>query len=186
MLEKLFTSKNRIKILEFFFFKKNESHTREIARELKIPVSAVKREIDNLISLSLLKIDKRNIVLNKKCNYLDDLKNIFIKTDSIVYPIQDVLKNIKADFILIFGSFARGEFNEESDVDLMVVGNIGLDKVIKTISPIEDKIKRDINPVVWKLDELRKKKNTGFVKDIFKKGIILIKGDENELWKIIR
>ena len=66
MLEKLFTSKNRIKILNFFLFKKTESHIREIARELKIPVSAVKRETDNLLLIGILKQEKRSITLNKK------------------------------------------------------------------------------------------------------------------------
>jgi len=186
MLEKLFTSKNRIKILNFFLFRKTKSHLREISRELKISPSAVKREVDNLVLIGLLRFDKRDLVLNKNCNYLEDLKNIFIKTDAIIYPIQGALKKIKADFIFLFGSFARGEYSEESDVDLMVISDLGLDKTLKTIRPAEDIIKRDINPVVWKIEEFTKRKETSFVRDILKKGIIMIKGDENELRKIVK
>lgn len=186
MLKKLFTSKTRIKILNLFLFEKNETHLREISRELKIPVSAVKREIDNLTSINILKIYKNKISLNENCNFLIDLKNIFIKTESIIYPIQNALKNIKADFIFIFGGFARGEYNNESDVDLMVISNIKSFDLYKKIKPIEDKIKREINPVVWTIKNFKKQKNTGFVKDILKKGIIMIKGNENELRKIIK
>lgn len=186
MLEKLFTSKNRIKILDFFLFKKKESHIREIARELKIPVSAVKREVDNFISIGLIIKKKRNLVLNRKCNYLGDLKNIFIKTDSIIYPIREAMKNVKAEFIFLFGSFAREEYSEESDVDLGVVGEVKSFNLYKKIRPVDDIIKRDINPVVWTIDSLKKQKDSGFVRDIFKKGIIMLKGDEDELRKIIK
>jgi predicted DNA-binding transcriptional regulator len=59
MLEKLFTSKNRVKILNFFLFEKSESYIREISRNLKVSVSAVKKEVDNLLLTSILK--KREI-----------------------------------------------------------------------------------------------------------------------------
>lgn len=186
MLEKLFTSKNRIKILEFFLLKKDESHIREISRELKIPVSAVKREVDNLKSINIFEINKNKIILNKKCNFLEEIRNIFIKTDFIVYPIQETFEKIKADFVFIFGSFAGGGYKEESDIDLMIIGAVSLSAIIKIIGPIEDKIKRSINPVVWTAENLKKQKKSGFVKDIFVKKIIMIKGEENELRKIIK
>lgn len=186
MLEKLFISKNRVKLLNFFLFEGGESHIREISRKLKIPVSAVKREIDNLILIGILNINKSKITLNKKCNYLDDLKNMFIKTDAIIYPIKEAMKKVNVDFIFIFGSFARGDYHKESDIDLMVIGNQRLFDIIKILKPAEEKIKREINPVVWNLKNLKEKKSTGFIRDIFKKGILIIRGDENELRKIIR
>ena len=51
MLEKLFTSKTRIRVLNHLFFHKKETYLREIAKELKLPPSAIKRELDNLVDL---------------------------------------------------------------------------------------------------------------------------------------
>ena len=48
MLEKLFTSKTRVKLIQFLLFEQEESNLRGISKKLKIPVSSVKREIDNL------------------------------------------------------------------------------------------------------------------------------------------
>ncbi len=186
MLEKLFTSKNRVKILNFFLFEENETHLREIARKLKISPSAVKREIDNLKSINILETKKNKTTINKKCPFLQDLKNIFIKTDSIIYPLKETLKNKKIKFAFLFGSFARGEPSSESDVDLMIIGDIDSYNIYKKIRPVEDKIKRDIKPVVWTLNNFKKEKNSSFIKDILKKGILMIKGDENELRKIIK
>ncbi len=50
MLEKLFTSKARIRILDYLFFYKKETYLREIAKDLGLSTSAIKRELDNLIS----------------------------------------------------------------------------------------------------------------------------------------
>jgi len=187
MLEKLFTSKNRVKILNFLLFEKTETHIREISRELKISTSAVKREIDNLAFMGIIRINRNKILPNENCSFLEDLKKIFIKTDFIIYPIKEAIgNNKKIKFAFIFGSFARGGYSEESDIDLMIIGNASLSSIIKLTSPAEKGTKKNINPVVWTLENLKREKNSSFVKDIFKKGIIMIKGDENELQKIVR
>jgi predicted nucleotidyltransferase len=186
MLEKLFTSKNRVKIMGFIFFVKEETYLREISKKLKISVSAVKREIDNLILIGIIVKKGNKVILNQKSNILIDLKNIFIKTDFIFYPIKEALKKADAEFIFIFGSYARGEFKEDSDIDLMVIGKISSFDLYEKIKPVEDKTRKVINPVVWTVENLKKQKNSGFVKDISKKGIIMIKGEENELRQIIK
>ena len=186
MLKRLFTSKTRIKILEYLFFNKKETYLREIAKELKLSTNAIKRELDNLLVLELINKKKNKIILNKSNPFLNDLKNIFLKTDSINYPIREGLKKLNTDFILIFGSFARGDYNSESDVDLLILGNAKQQEVFKLLKPVEKIIKREINPVVWTIKELKENKNKGFVRDILKKDKIMIKGDKNEFQRIIR
>lgn len=186
MLEKLFTSKNRIKIMQYLFFNKSDTYIREISRDLKMPVSAVKREIDNLILTDILLKDEKKIMLNKKSPIIEELKSIFVKTDAISYQLREALKDKRIKYAFLFGSFARGDYNSDSDVDLMVIGDIKSIDLYKKIKTIEDKVKREINPVVWSVENLRKQKNSGFVKDIFKKEIIMIKGEENEIRQIVK
>ncbi|MBI3622822.1 nucleotidyltransferase domain-containing protein [Candidatus Pacearchaeota archaeon] len=187
MLEKIFTSKTRVRILSFLLFEKREAHIRGISKMLRIPVSSVKREVDNLLSIGIIKKQENKILINEKNSIIGDLKNIFVKTDFIAYPLEEaVRKNRKIKYVLIFGSFARGEYKEDSDIDLMIIGDIKLDEVIKIINPIENQIKKDINPIVWNVKYLIERKNEGFVRDLFSKKIIMIKGDENELRKIIK
>ena len=187
MLEKLFTSKNRVKILQFLIFEKEESYIREIARELKLSSNAVKREIDNLIGIGLIEKERNKLKLNKKSNILAELKSIFVKTDFIVYPLKMIFeKNKGVKFVLIFGSFAEGKAHTGSDIDLLVIGDLKLSEVYKMLKPVEDKIDREINPVVWTIENLWKQKNSGFVTDIFAKKIIIIRGDEDELRQIVK
>ena len=185
MLEKLFTSKNRIKILGFLFFEKDESYIREISKILKINSSGVKKDVDNLLELNILSKRGNKIFLNKECNFVDDLKSIFIKTDYVVYPIKESLNGLKADFILVFGSFARGKINNESDVDLLILSNQKAFDIYNKLKPIEKKINREINPIIWSLDDFQENKKNKLRKEIISNKYILIKGDESEFRKII-
>jgi len=186
VIEKLFTSKNRVSILAFLMFKKNESYLRQIAKETKISVSAVKREVDSLGDLGILNVSKGEVSLNEECTFIEDLKNILIKSDYLYLPIQKYLDNKNIKFALIFGSFANGMVKSESDVDLFVIGDLSLSEIYKSLKKAEGEIDRVVNPVVWTEKTFLSKKDSALVKDILKKKFIMIRGDENEFRKIAK
>jgi predicted nucleotidyltransferase len=187
MLEKLFTSKTRIKILQYLFFEKESCRIREISRQIDSPASAVKKEINNLEEIGILLKKENEFSINPLNSWKDDLRNIFIKTDYLFYPLSNLLsKNKDIDFALIFGSFARGTISCESDIDLFIVGDIENRGLIKELKKSEMIIKREINPLVWKLEELKRNKSKGLIKDINKNKIIMLKGDEDEFRRIIK
>lgn len=186
MLDKLFTSKARIKILGYLFFKKKETYLRETAKELNLSPSAVKREFDNLAEIDIIKKQKNKIILNESNPFFEELKQIFLKTDFIAYPIKEALTKKDIEFALIFGSFAKGNFNSESDLDLLIIGKISLSEAIKLLNPAEKIIGRNINTIIWNLHEFEERKKGKFAYEIFSGKILMIKGDENELRKIAR
>lgn len=186
MLERLFTSKTRVRILEHLFFYKKETHLREISNDLGLSPSGIKRELDNLSSLGLIERKGNKISLNEKNPLFENLRGIFLKTDSLIFPLKDAVSEKKIKFAAVFGSFAQEKYGLESDVDLLIVGELNLSEVYRLLKPVEKKIMRSINPVVWSEKELRNKSGTGFVKDILSKKIIIVKGDENEFRKIAK
>lgn len=186
MLEKLFTSKIRVKLLIHFLFSKEKFKLRELARKLKLPVSAVSRELRNLQELSIIKKEKDYFTINEDCNFLPELRNLFLKTDAFKVEFEKALKKKPIDFALIFGSFAEEKYTAESDIDLLVIGKITNEEIFRIIKHLEDKLQREINPIVWSLEELKRKRKGSFIRDIFKKKIIMIKGKENELRKIVK
>jgi len=185
MLEKLFTSKTRIKLLHLFIFSKDSFHLREIERKIKTPVSAVKREIENLQKIGLIKKQKNLYSLDKECQILQELKNILLKTDSLTSELSRHLKKLKIKFAFVFGSFAEDIYTPASDIDLFVIGDIRTTELVKILKSAEKKLDREINPVVWTLPELKRKSKISFIKDIMKKKIVMIHGNENELRRII-
>lgn len=96
---------------------------------------------------------------NQNSPIYNELKSIVRKTlgvsDVIRQSLEPVADKIRVAFI--FGSIAAGTENRTSDIDVMVVGEITFDKVVSSISPAEEIIKREINPVVYPVAEFRQK-----------------------------
>ena len=93
--------------------------------------------------------------------------------------IEEFVRKLKEKFgnrvesIVIFGSYARGENKEESDVDVLIIGDVKLDDVIDVAYPIFLKYGVYISPIVMSRDyfEMLKAERTGFVENVLKEGI---------------
>jgi predicted nucleotidyltransferase len=193
MLERLFTSKTRVSILEEFLLNPGtEYHIRELARIIETTPIYVQKELKNLESLGLLNSRRKgNMVLYKlqvKSPIVEDLKRIFLKTDSIGYAIVEELDTKKIKFTLIFGSFAKGVETPTSDVDILIIGDVKEDDILRSISKTERKIGREINFILWTEKEFLQKiqENIPLIKEISKTPIIMIVGDENEFKRSIK
>jgi predicted nucleotidyltransferase len=88
----------------------------------------------------------------------------------------------------VFGSIARQREMAESDVDLFVIGDLGLRNLVGLLSGVSDKIGREINPHVFSLKELKKRQAQGdhFISRVLDEPKIFILGNENELEKMVR
>lgn len=86
----------------------------------------------------------------------------------------------------VYGSIARGEENSESDVDLMIIGNVTLDEILAHITPVERDLGRSINPTVYSLQEFKSKLRDGnhFLKSVVRSKNVFLIGDEDELRKV--
>jgi predicted nucleotidyltransferase len=193
MLERLFTSTTRVNILEEFLLNPgNEYHIRELARIVEATPIYVQKELKNLESLGLLGSRKKgNMVLYKlrtKSPIAEDLKRIFLKTESIGQAIMKELDTGKIKFAFIFGSFAKGVEAPTSDVDVLIVGDVNEDDVLRSISKTERRIGREINFMLWTEKEFFEKaeKKIPLIKEISKTPIIMIVGDEDELKRSIK
>ncbi len=50
--------------------------------------------------------------------------------------------------VFLYGSAARGEDTEESDIDILVIGKITKQSVLKITEPVSKQIKRAIKPII--------------------------------------
>lgn len=77
--------------------------------------------------------------------------------------------------VILFGSYARGEGEEESDVDVLVIGNVSLDEVLQVTYPIFLKHGTYISPLVIDGDhfEMLKAEKSGFIENVLKEGVVL-------------
>ena len=131
MLKRLFTSNTRIKILTLFLLNPDEEYfIRELTRKLDEQINSVRRELDNLKKVGLLKSRTKNrkkyYLVNKNFVLFQDLRNIIIKAMS---GKDDLVKKItkfgEVDFLALLGVFV----NKQSPVDLLLVGNVDKEKL---------------------------------------------------------
>ncbi|MET0601700.1 MAG: nucleotidyltransferase domain-containing protein [Baekduia sp.] len=63
------------------------------------------------------------------------------------------------DAAVIFGSWARGQVDAESDVDVLVVGTFDYANVVARLHALQERTGREINMVALRPDELREQRD---------------------------
>lgn len=84
-----------------------------------------------------------------------------------------------ASEIILFGSYARGEAGEDSDIDLLIISDTNerfFERMATVLSLVEDLIKKiPLSPIVLTSKEVEKRKKVGdqFIAEILEEGIRL-------------
>lgn len=126
MLKRLFTSSTRVKLLTLFLLNPDEEYfIRELTRKLDEQINSIRRELDNLKKLGLLKSKERNrkkyYVVNKNFIVFQELRSIILKGMSDKDTLAKKLLNIgDFDVIVLSGIFVQ----KSSPIDLLLVGNV--------------------------------------------------------------
>lgn len=132
MLKRLFTSNTRIKLLTVFLMNSDgEFFIRELTRMLDEQINSVRRELDNLKKMGLLKAKTKNrkkyYTINEEFPILEELKSIISKATSGVGHIADEIKKLgDAKIILFTGQFIN---RPTETVDILIVGEVDKDKL---------------------------------------------------------
>jgi len=126
ILKALFSSQTRVKLLSTFLLHPEEEYfIRELTRLLGEQINSIRRELENLRRIGLVKARHKN---RKKYYRIDnefplfgDLRNIFAKEIQAESPVVASLKKLpNVQLILLAGIFT----GTESKVDLLIVGNV--------------------------------------------------------------
>jgi len=182
-------SKLREELLNLYFTNPSKRYyLRELERILNFSVGNIRRELIKLESAGLfLSENKGNLLyyyLNRSYPLFDELKSIIFKTSGVPKMLQNILKKINGiSQAFIYGSFARGEEKEDSDIDLLIIGEVNEDRLVEEMDKLERKLQREINYAIYGKEDFKKKKKEGnsFILDIFKEKKIFLIGDANGL-----
>ena len=186
----IITSKVRIKILELFFSNLGEMyHVRGIVREIKEEINAVRRELERLERVGILKKEPRGnrVYYWLRTDYplFGDLLSTVSKSRGLgALIIENKSKIGKVSFIMFTGRFARGKPKKRDDeVDILVVGDIVLPELAGLIRLEESKRAKEINYTVMSREEFdfRKKRRDPFLLGILSGSRTMVIGDEEDL-----
>jgi predicted nucleotidyltransferase len=125
---------------------------------------------------------------NPECPVFAELKGLMVKTAGAADVLREALAplagRIKVAFI--YGSVARLQQKNASDVDLMVVGAVSFGEVVATLRAAQELIQREINPTVYSSAEFRSKLKARhpFLSSVLRNEKVFVVGDEHELARL--
>lgn len=134
-------------------------HLREIARRSDLNSKSVLREVHALRDVGLLTSQEvgRQIIyrLNPDCPIYEELRSIIRKTVGIGGVLRGALEPVqdRIELAYVYGSHATGTERPDSDVDLMVTGDIGLRELSSPIREAGRTLQRTINPTLYSSEE---------------------------------
>lgn len=185
--------KTRRAVLSVLYTHPDESfYLREIVRATNAGMGAVQREVKQLLEAGIIQRETRGNQVyyraDKNCPIFEELKNMMIKTSGIggvlKVSLQELSDRITVAFV--YGSAADGSIQRESDIDIMIVGNVTFGEVTSALGPAQDTLSREINPSVYSLEEFREKVAAGhhFLKSVLASDKFFLIGDADELGKL--
>lgn len=193
MLASLIFGIYRRRVLGLLLLHPEESfHVREIARQTDTSAGTLHKELAKLAQAGLLNRERVGNQLrygaNRQCPIFEELASILRKTSGLADVLLDAITPLakRIEVSLIFGSVARGEERAGSDVDILLIGDIGFAETVKALHAAQDKIGREINPVVMSREEFRRKvlDGDGFLRDVIAKEKLFLIGGEDEFGKL--
>jgi predicted nucleotidyltransferase len=194
LLEALF-GKTRRSILALLFSHTEEAfHLRKILRLAGVSPGAGQRELKRLSESGVIvRTVNENQVLfqaNPRCPIFDELKSMITKTAGVADVLREALAPLagRISVALVHGSLARGRAGKESDIDLLVIGDVSFEDIVENIARAQGILRREINPMVMSLEEFqdRMSKSDHFLETVLKSPLIQVIGDPLELGRITK
>lgn len=189
----LFGSQRRRLLAQLFLNPSTALHARELARRTGIQPGTLNRELHKLATAGLL---VRNEVGNqvhyqadRTCPIFEDLANLLRKADGVAALIAEALSPLAGiQIALIFGSIARGAETPYSDVDVLILGDTLFADVVEALYPTQSRLGREINPVVYRLDDFREKLANGntWAREVISKPKLFVAGNVDDFAKSVQ
>ncbi len=188
-LTDLIISKVRVKLLQIFLTTPDQIiHVRELVRQTKEEINAVRRELAHMEKCGMVAKEHRanRLYYNFRKDYplYFDLLELVTKTTGLGAAIlknKNKLGRIK--FAMLSGKFARNIPGSSQKVDLLIVGNVVIPEVAALVREEELKKGREIffTPMTEEEFAFRKKKKDSFILELLETSRIMVLGDEEEL-----
>jgi DNA-binding transcriptional ArsR family regulator len=187
-LKDFIISRVRVKMLGLFFTNPDEMYyVREITRNIKEEINAVRRELDRMLGSGILKSEQRGnrlyYFLNKKYLYFQELHQMVVKSTGLGKKIRRLRRKLgQIDFVMFSGRYTRGLNPMQDEVEVLVIGDVVLPELQALMKEEEKRLGREVNYAVFDSQEFdfRKTRRDPFVMDILYNTRVMVIGNEDE------
>jgi len=177
-------NKSHVKIM-LEIFRNPGINLREIISRTKLSPNFVSKYINHLVERRIVreeKLEKKRVYLrrffldfgrNSGRNYFrlvkEEERELFFRRYSNLRTVFRELENeVNMGFVLVYGSYARLEASEESDIDILVVGR-GVNR--EKIREIFVSLDIDVSIKVESLKDFKRRAGDALHQQIFKEGV---------------
>lgn len=165
----------------------------ELADRLGTSPSSLQRELSSLVASGILTHRREGTRVYFKAEtrspVFRELQQLFEKTAGLIPVVRQVLEPFEAKIqcAFVYGSLARSREQATSDVDLMVVGKIGLADLSSALRKTEQRLGREVNATVYSPEEFREKAKSHdhFLTTVLKGRKHFVTGGQSDLDEIV-
>ena len=172
-----FRSKITTKLLDYFFVNPKKSHyINELAKMLEVDPGNLYRKLREFEREGILSSNEQGnqkyYSLNKDYPLLKEFKKAYEAEYGLVNKLKHSLKGLSGlEEAYLYGSFASGKADKESDIDLLLIGDHSSLATAKKIMSVQKFLGREINII----DMTRKEYQNRQGKDDFLKHVLSTK-----------
>ena len=150
MLNKLITSKTRLRLLiKFFISQANKGYLNGLANEMGESTNSIRKELNHLYDAGYLKKIKNDnkieYQVNSKHPLYETLRNVVLKHLGIEDIVETVLKKMgNVNEIILVGDYAEGK--DSGNIEIFLVGkNLNMNYITQLEPKIEKIIDRKVS-----------------------------------------
>jgi predicted nucleotidyltransferase len=165
----------------------------ELAQFLRTTPSSLQRELKALVNGGILEQCREGTRTYFKAEarspLFPELRGLLEKTAGLLPTLQQTLEPFRAriDCAFVYGSMARSQEHALSDVDLLVIGGVGLAELAPTLRKAETRLGREVNVTSYSAREFRKKvaAKDHFLSEVLRGPKEFVKGNQRDLDEVI-
>lgn len=165
----------------------------DLARHLRAPKTSLQRELANLQGAGIIRrrVEGKHVYYqaDPDCPFLPELQGLMLKTAGLVDVVRAALSPFRSriEFAFVHGSLASATETSTSDVDLLVVGRVGLADLARPLRKAGATLAREVNTTVCGVEEFAKQAaaGEGFIHKVLERPKLFVLGTEHDLARVV-
>jgi predicted nucleotidyltransferase len=178
----LLRSATQAEILARLFLHPDRAYTvSELAELLDVTDLSVRRELYRMVDAGMVEreaVGRQSVFRASVASPLyEPMRQLVERSVGVEPQLRDLVEDTPGvELAAIYGSWARGAVDAESDVDLLVVGDIEYGALVTQLMAIQERAGRHINTVWMQPAEWHAQQGSGFVREILSSPLRVLKG----------
>ena len=181
----LFGGELKAKILQTLLLNPHQAyHLRGLAATAGIESGNALKALRGLTEAHFVKMvpDSRGVryQAEDRSPLFEPLRELFLRSGELISDLTSVAAQLPVEQVLVFGSVAKGTDTPDSDVDVLVVGNISTIEAQAAFKPVARKHGRAVSVMAIDQESLTSQFDEGseFWRDVLRNKVIMLKGEK--------